>query len=411
MREINTPSRPPLSPRIAAPAPHAAQTAPREADRDGNIATGPSPTDRHQHHRQSKPRRRSRSPQRPPHRAQRDPRRLREHSSDRARRSDDLFPRHSESGPRGKSRDREAARPTADSHRAPPRHARGPPIEKSGRLPPRPRSPPPAERQRSRFPVAFESQGKRLRQDPSSRKPDWDLDTVGPQSSSIRSETASRLRERSLTRFERRSKTQKPGRPNPPPHEIRGRSPPHRDRDFPDNPNLWPLGQRASPRRDHSPASFYSHQRRPSPNSRRRSPSLQVGRRPSIPGSFSRGRHPPEYDNERYNYPQVPPRSPRDRRGSFVSKQKRIRDPSGPQKVPLELASGPNSIEVNMSARGNFRGGYSGQYPVRGHYNQGTQSSGHGTPNSSFHGTPPAQSPYGGSRGSWGGQQQFSPQK
>ncbi|KAK7749843.1 serine/threonine protein kinase, CMGC, CDC2/CDK subfamily [Cytospora paraplurivora] len=63
-----------------------------------------------------------------------------------------------------------------------------------------------------------------------------------------------------------------------------------------------------------------------------------------------------------------------------------------------------------MSARGNFRGGYGGQYPVRGHYNQGPQSSGHATPNSSFHGTPPAQSPYGGSRGSWGGQQQFSPQ-
>ncbi|KUI62856.1 CTD kinase subunit alpha [Cytospora mali] len=80
------------------------------------------------------------------------------------------------------------------------------------------------------------------------------------------------------------------------------------------------------------------------------------------------------------------------------------------RKGPAEPASGPNSIEVNMSARGNFRGAYGGQYPMRGHYNQGPHSSGHATPNSSFHGTPPAQSPYGGSRGSWGGQQQYSPQ-
>ena len=76
-----------------------------------------------------------------------------------------------------------------------------------------------------------------------------------------------------------------------------------------------------------------------------------------------------------------------------------------------------------MSARGNFRGGYNAHvqsgYPMRGQYSQGphsndprtySQSSGHGTPNSSFHGSPPPQSPFGGSRGSWGGQQQYSPQ-
>ncbi|ROW15467.1 hypothetical protein VPNG_02273 [Cytospora leucostoma] len=59
-----------------------------------------------------------------------------------------------------------------------------------------------------------------------------------------------------------------------------------------------------------------------------------------------------------------------------------------------------------MSARGNFRGGYGGQYPVRGHYNQGPQSSGHATPNSSFHGPSNqfSQSPYrGGYRSSSGG--------
>lgn len=72
-----------------------------------------------------------------------------------------------------------------------------------------------------------------------------------------------------------------------------------------------------------------------------------------------------------------------------------------------------------MSARGNFRGSYNGQYPVRGHYSQGpndsrnfSHSSGHATPSSSFQGSPPAQSSYSSSRGSWGGQQQqVSPQK
>ncbi|KAK5656333.1 hypothetical protein OQA88_4713 [Cercophora sp. LCS_1] len=60
-----------------------------------------------------------------------------------------------------------------------------------------------------------------------------------------------------------------------------------------------------------------------------------------------------------------------------------------------------------MAARGGFRPGFNPQRP----YNQGySQSSGHGTPSSSYHGSPPAQSPYpGGGRG-WSNQQQYPPQ-
>ncbi|KAL2143239.1 hypothetical protein VTI28DRAFT_243 [Corynascus sepedonium] len=66
-----------------------------------------------------------------------------------------------------------------------------------------------------------------------------------------------------------------------------------------------------------------------------------------------------------------------------------------------------------MAARGGYRGGFNpqsgypkGQYDARGY----GQSPGHGTPVSSFHGSPTAQSPYNGSGRGWSGQPQFSPQ-
>lgn len=64
-----------------------------------------------------------------------------------------------------------------------------------------------------------------------------------------------------------------------------------------------------------------------------------------------------------------------------------------------------------MSARGGFRGGYSSfQGPPESRTY--SQTSGHATPSSSYHGTPPVQSPYGGSNRGWsGGQQQYSPQQ
>ncbi|KAH8888881.1 Pkinase-domain-containing protein [Thozetella sp. PMI_491] len=66
-----------------------------------------------------------------------------------------------------------------------------------------------------------------------------------------------------------------------------------------------------------------------------------------------------------------------------------------------------------MSARGGFRGGYNSQsgYSGKGSYNHNySHSSGHGTPNSSFHGSPPPQSPYSGSGRSYSQGDQFSPQ-
>ncbi|AEO62858.1 uncharacterized protein THITE_2107586 [Thermothielavioides terrestris NRRL 8126] len=69
-----------------------------------------------------------------------------------------------------------------------------------------------------------------------------------------------------------------------------------------------------------------------------------------------------------------------------------------------------------MAARGGFRGGFNpqqlqsgypkGQYDARGY----GQSPGHGTPVSSFHGSPAVQSPFGGSGRGWNNQPQFSPQ-
>jgi CTD kinase subunit alpha len=56
-----------------------------------------------------------------------------------------------------------------------------------------------------------------------------------------------------------------------------------------------------------------------------------------------------------------------------------------------------------MAARGNFRGGY---HPH-------AHNSGHGTPNSSYHGSPPgpALSPYGNNGRGWASQQPYSPQQ
>lgn len=66
-----------------------------------------------------------------------------------------------------------------------------------------------------------------------------------------------------------------------------------------------------------------------------------------------------------------------------------------------------------MAARGGYRGGFNPQagYP-KGQYDARSygHSSGHVTPVSSFHGSPTAQSPYGGSGRGWSNQPPFSPQ-
>jgi CTD kinase subunit alpha len=93
--------------------------------------------------------------------------------------------------------------------------------------------------------------------------------------------------------------------------------------------------------------------------------------------------------------------------------------------------SGANSIEINMSGRGNFghQSGYhnpnqqmQAAFPLKPQFNQGprpqidtrqySQSPQHISPTSSYHGSPQAQSPYSAGRTSWGPQQpQFSPQQ
>ncbi|KAH8839900.1 hypothetical protein MCOR27_003075 [Pyricularia oryzae] len=165
---------------------------------------------------------------------------------------------------------------------------------------------------------------------------------------------------------------------------------------------------------------------------------------PDRPRSFSRGGSPHSQPHGAEHPPfspsqQVPPRGrghnpsrdfdiPPERRhydgratppppeASRSRKKGRGREERHSRKSQAPRVSGANSVEVNMSARGSgYRGGYGpgGGYQMQAPYSQGpptgprrfSHSSGHATPNS-FHGTPPPQSPYGGSQG-WGGQQQY----
>lgn len=415
MRDPANPLRRPLSPLHTA-APHAA-AAPSEraaAHRRGrDIIRSPPPTARDRSHRNTRPRERSRSPPRPPNSVHPYRHRSRDSSRDGAHRPGDSLPRHKHRGPRGTSWGREAAHP-ADSRQPPPHHPRDPHTDDFVRQPSRPRSPPPAKRRRSRSPLPTASHPRRSRHQYGPRRFEGEPDPARAPPYPAQPETSSSRRERSLTRRERRLIKKPSGAPKAPPPISRGRSPPPpRGRDFPDNPNLCPLGQRASPNRDRSPSSF-SGRRLPSSPPRREGPPPQPGRRRrSIPDNLPRDGLEPVYDREGHNYtrPSTRSPSPRARRESFSSKRQRRLDRLPPTGLPSEPASGSNSIEVNMSARGNFRGSYNGQYPSRGHYSQGPHSSGHATPSSSFHGTSPAQSPYSGGRGNWGGQQQYSPQR
>ena len=133
------------------------------------------------------------------------------------------------------------------------------------------------------------------------------------------------------------------------------------------------------------------------------------------------------------------PGGPRDSRASSPVREKGTRSARdeyrpGPPKAPKSSkgtpkASGANSIEVNMSARGNFgQPGYhntnqqmQAAFPLKPQFNQSrpqidtrqySQSPQHVSPSSSYHGSPHGHSPYSAGRGGWGGQhQQFSPQQ
>lgn len=108
-----------------------------------------------------------------------------------------------------------------------------------------------------------------------------------------------------------------------------------------------------------------------------------------------------------------PPRSPRERGSRRSRKRGKRRDDS--RFFPgVDIASGANSVEVNMSRRGDFRGSFGSQmapsHPTRSRYDETRYGqSPHPNSGSSFHGSPGSQSPHGSRRGSRNGQAQYSP--
>ncbi|KAK3377748.1 hypothetical protein B0H63DRAFT_224555 [Podospora didyma] len=259
-----------------------------------------------------------------------------------------------------------------------------------------------------------------------SRRRSPNLSLAGPPPSRKSRPTRSLKRpEKGTTKPPFRSKDYPGASPDP----RRSRSPEYRDQHSKPpqqpGPSRSPaphLRRRArSPGDDSSlfPAHNAPRQRSSSPRYRDRSlPNSRLGSRsrPRSPPALG-SRPPTASDTGSHRRPspdpgaRAPP-SPRDRRRPKLSKKGRTRDDLRLKK--FDPASGANSIEVNMAARGGFRGGFNSQqqqpgYPSKGQYNH-SHSSGHGTPNSSYHGSPPAQSPFGGNGRSWNGQQQYSPQ-
>ncbi|KAK3944983.1 hypothetical protein QBC46DRAFT_250491 [Diplogelasinospora grovesii] len=295
------------------------------------------------------------------------------------------------------------------------------------------RSPSSNKRPRSPSPSFGGSQPKKSRRDRSPRRREKGSAKSLQQAPDLRGASPAPREPRSPERLERRDRHERrrsrqkkrSGRPGSPSPAGRSRS---RSLDPRDNPiPRGPRGQRQrspSPnrqRRDLSPPRGPRHRSRP----RQRTPPPQWGSRP--PTSSDAGSHRrPSFDPSSSRGPlppgPPPPRSPRDRR------KPRKRGKNRNEQRPAEKfdpASGANSIEVNMVARGGtYRGGFNPPlqpgFPGKGQYHQGnhdtrpySQASGHGTPNSSHHGSPHSQSPYGSgnSRPGWNGSQpQFSPQ-
>lgn len=269
-----------------------------------------------------------------------------------------------------------------------------------------PRSPSPSIRKTRRTPSPFadESRSERPRQDPSLWRPNREPHHTAPFAAyGPRPDRSSPPPPQDvfLTRRDHhRHREAKGRRAYTPPLPDPGRSPsPRRDFNFAQNPNLVPLGPGPSSRHhlDRSPVLALPSLSR---SHRQASPyiDINISRRQSPDSTFEEhgGARPPRQESFRDDFqdlfPSHTPR-PRGRRRSQVE-------------LP-DLASGANSIRVNMSARGNFRGSHGGR-----HYSQGahdarnyTQSSSHATPNSSVHGSPPAQpSSHSSGRGSWNGQ-------
>lgn len=420
-REPVLASRPTLSPQLRDL--HATSRRARDAGRDKPVDPDyrPAPIARHRDAdpRLHNPRRRSSSPSRNHERLSRRASSHRQISRDRLRGPDhriaDPFPGNRDPNPRDRFWDHEALLPP-DSHVAPRRPPSGASIGKAHRPAPRRRSPLPyhdRQRSRSRNPIAAESRARQPRPVSSYRRSDREQHDPRLPPCPTHAKT-SPPREYIPKRHEER-RLEGSGRPLSLRPLDRERSCSPLSQAFDDNPNLVPLGQRPSSRLEASDHLLQRYRRSYSPPRRWTPSPLQGGQYLATQATSSRAERTPDFDDGIYPPPQSPGSPQRVPRELFPSHSRNTRaHPRREERHPDFAVTGVNSIEVNMSARGNFRGSYGGQYPVRGHFNQGSNDQrnfAHSTPGSSFQGSPPAQSPYPSSRGNWGGQQQLSPQK
>lgn len=186
------------------------------------------------------------------------------------------------------------------------------------------------------------------------------------------------------------------------------------------NPYLASIGRTSSSQLAAGHSSEFVHRRPPTPTQRLPRSPLHSGQE-SVQDRPGRDRRTPDLGGAGYNHSEIAPQAPPPRRRIYSPHQARdrpashtpnARDHTRHRAVPPIFATAANSVEVNMSARGNFRGAYGGQYS-RGHYNQGPNDQrnfAHSTSGSSFQGSPSTQS-YPSGRGNWAGQQQASPQR
>lgn len=422
-RDPATASRPPESRHFRAP--HDTQRRARDAGRERPVDSDDRPASKVKHHhadpRPHSPRRPSHSPSRNSDRSVYPALYRRQRSRDRFRdpnhRPPDLSPRNRVPNPRDRFRTHEALR-SPEFDVAPIHHTNVAFIENSYQ--PTPRNPPPLvyytrsrNRSRSPSPVAPVSRTRQPRRVCSPAR--FDREPHGPRLSPWRTlEENSPLRGYTSTRRQpqRREGSGRSLSPPPPDSEWSQSS---LSESFNDNPNLVPLEQRTSSRLQASTSPLETS-RHSSPR-RWTSPPARAVQYTAIQYTSSRPRRTPDFCGRSYPYPPpLPFESVQRDPENLIPSQKtstrgRLRRGA---RSPDATATGANSIEVNMAGRGNFRGNYGGQYPTRGHFNQGTNDQrgfAHTTSGSSYQGSPPSQSPYPGGRGSWGGQQQASPQK
>lgn len=210
----------------------------------------------------------------------------------------------------------------------------------------------------------------------------------------------------------------------PPSRRSRGRKrllSPRPGQDASENRNRIALVIRRPSRRDSAPKTESDHHHRSRGSEHWAPPSLQGGRSPLASDRPSSGQRAAGSSSDKLGRSSSPGAgalrheqrllpSPRKRSTRTRNRQRQGRPASS-------TTTGANSIDINMSGRGSYRGSYGGQYPVRGHYNQSpndsrsfSHSSSHAATSSSYQASPPPQSSYSSSRGSWGGQQHSSSQ-